>query len=363
MSAFDKVDFTVEIPVGKTPVVLQLSDPQVLDADQSARGRLSAGELAYWRADKLEERCFGFIRETVENTRPDLILIAGDITYGEFDRNGEPLKKFIAFMESFQIPWAPVLGNHETESEMGADWQCAQFENAKYCLFKQRKLTGNGNYSVGIKQGDKLLRAFYMVDSNAGNPSARSLANGHSKHGAGFGEDQIAWYTDGIRALKAESPETKVAFTFHIAISAFEKAYAKYGYEKGNTASCPVDIDRVSNRADGDFGYILHPFGCWDRDETVWKGLKALGVDCVCVGHDHEVCASVVYEGVRLQFGLKSSTYDSNIYRTAEGVCVKSWTPCGTPIVGGTVMELSLDGGIEKAYHYYCKKVGFESVE
>lgn len=358
MSAFDKVDFTVEIPVGKTPVVLQLSDPQVLDADQSARGRLSAGELAYWRADKLEERCFGFIRETVENTRPDLILIAGDITYGEFDRNGEPLKKFIAFMESFQIPWAPVLGNHETESEMGADWQCAQFENAKYCLFKQRKLTGNGNYSVGIKQGDKLLRAFYMVDSNGGRPSETSIANGHSDAPVGFGEDQIAWYTESIRALHDCSKETKVGFVFHIPLAVFKKAYAKYGYD-GTRESCPIEIANDN----GDFGYILHPFGVWDEDETVWKGLKALGVDCVCVGHDHEVCASVVYEGVRLQFGLKSSTYDSNIYRTAEGVCVMSWTPCGTPIVGGTVMELSLDGGIEKAYHYYCKKVGFESVE
>jgi hypothetical protein len=86
-----------------------------------------------------------------------------------------------------------------------------------------------------------------------------------------------------------------------------------------------------------------------------------LGVDSVLVGHDHELCASVVYEGVRLQFGLKSTTYDSNIYIDENGKLKKSWVPAGTPMIGGTVMELTpCDGTIERAYHYYCKNVEFE---
>ena len=352
---WDSIDFLVEIPQGKTPVILQLSDPQTIDSSQSQAGRLSKDELSYWKKDALEARCFGYIREIIENTNPDLILIAGDVTYGEFDHNGEHLKAFVAFMESFQIPWAPVLGNHETESKMGADWQCELFASAKHCLFKQRTLTGNGNYSVGVKQGDKLLRVFYMLDSNGGRPSQTSIANGHSDAPVGFGEDQIAWYTESIRALHDCSKETKVGFVFHIPLAVFKKAYAKYGYD-GTRESCPIEIAN----GNGDFGYILHPFGVWDLDETVWNGLKELGVDCICVGHDHEVNASVVYEGVRLQFGLKSSTYDSNLYLTETGEMVKSWTPCGTPVIGGTVMELSTDGCIENAYHYYCKKVQFE---
>ena len=185
------VDFIVEIPEGKKPVILQLSDPQMLDSSQAVKDRLSDGEGDYWAKDKKEERCFKYIRETVEKTCPDLILIAGDIVYGEFDHNGSALLSFIEFMESLSIPWAPVFGNHETESKMGADWQCQQLENAKYCLFKQRTLTGNGNYSVGIKQGGKITRAFYMVDSNSGSPSELSVANGHSVHPSGFGEDKI----------------------------------------------------------------------------------------------------------------------------------------------------------------------------
>lgn len=355
------IDFLVKIPKNKTPVILQLSDPQLIDSSQVLPGRLSKEESAYWEKDKKEERCFSFIRETVKNTSPDLILIAGDLIYGEFDHDGSALKDFIGFMESFKIPWAPVFGNHETESDMGADWQCAQLMNAENCLFKQRTLTGNGNYTVGIKQGDKLLRIFYMLDSNAGKPSPRSLANGHSQYRIGFGEDQISWYTKSMKQVRSFSPSTKFTFVFHIPISAFEKAYKKYGYASLSAKNCPIDIDHYNDKEIEDFGYILKPFWGWDEEETVWKGFKEFGVDSICVGHNHEVCASVVYEGVRFQFGLKSSTYDSNLYETATGELVQSWIPVGKPIVGGTVMELSADGSIQKAYHYYCKNVRFES--
>ncbi|MBR2374900.1 MAG: metallophosphoesterase [Clostridia bacterium] len=360
MDKFSLVDFLVEIPEGKTPIVLQLSDPQIVDSSQDEQGRLQPGEAPYWAKGKQEARCYGYIREMIENTKPDFILIAGDVVYGAFDHDGTCLQSFVEFMETFEIPWAPVLGNHETESRMGVDWQCAQFEKTKYCLFKQRSFTGNGNYSVGVKQGENLLHAFYMMDSNSGCPSENSLVNGHSKHPAGFGEDQIAWYTESIQAIKSVSPTTGITFTFHIPIYAFEKAYAKYGYVRSDSTSCPIDIDQRAERSAADFGYILHPFGVWDTDERVWNGLKSLGVECICVGHDHEVCASVVYEGVRLQFGLKSSTYDSNLYETPSGERVMSWSPAGKPIIGGTVMELSSNGSIAKAYHYYCKNVQFE---
>ena len=354
------LDFTVEIPKGRKPIVLQLSDPQVLDASQAVAGRLSDGEDSYWAKDKKEERCFKYIREIIENTNPDLILIAGDLVYGEFDHDGSAFISFVEFMEGFNIPWAPVLGNHETESRMGVDWQAALLENAKNCLFKQRTLTGNGNYTVGIMQGGELIRVFYMVDSNSGSPSEKSIENGHSRHGEGFANDQIEWYTSDIKKIKKNYPDIKISFAFHIAISAFERAFEKYGYTRDRGSSVfPIIIDQI-DKSGKDFGVILSPTPTWDKDNVVWEGFKALGVDSVFVGHDHELSASVVYEGVRLQFGLKSSTYDSNIYIDKEGKLRKSWVPAGKPMIGGTVMELAPDGSIEKAYHYYCKNVCFE---
>lgn len=355
------VDFVIEIPEGRTPIILQLSDPQMIDASQAVGGRLRDGEARYWAKDKKEERCFRYIRETVQSIAPDLIVIAGDITYGEFDHDGSALMSFIEFMDGFGIPWAPVLGNHETESMMGADWQCAQLEKSKFCLFKQRKLTGNGNYTVGIKQSGKLIRVFYMMDSNSGSPSEASIANGHSMHPAGFGEDQIAWFTESICEIRGTFPESRLSFVFHVPMAAFEKAFEKYGYVKDRAAKVfPISIDEM-DPSGKDFGMIVHPISCWDEDERVWNIFKDLGVDSVFAGHIHGASAGSTYNGIRCQFGLKSTTYDSNIYINENSVPVESWIPSGIPIVGGTVINLAIDGGeIEKIYHYYCKKVAFE---
>ncbi len=352
------VDFIVEIPKGKTPVILQLSDPQMLDASQAVPGRLSDGEEAYWSKDKKEDRCFKYIRDTVKNTNPDLILIAGDIVYGEFDHDGSAFISFIEFMESFCIPWAPVLGNHETESRMGVDWQCEQLHNAKNCLFKQRSLTGNGNYTVGIKQNGELTRVFYMVDSNSGSPSEKSISNGHSQHKAGFGTDQIDWYTKSIKNIHRVAPNAKISFMFHIPIHAFELAFEKYGYTRDRSVGrFPIVIDDKNGT---DFGVIMYPIDRFDEDNTIYEGFKLLGVDSIFVGHDHEVSAGVILEGIRFQFGLKSTTYDSNIYIDENGSLKKSWVPAGTPMIGGTVLELDNDGTLKNVSHYYCKNVSFE---
>ena len=142
-----------------------------------------------------------------------MIIITGDLVYGEFDDNGTAFLDFVAFMDSFGIPWAPVFGNHDNESAKGVDWQCEQLENAEHCLFKQRTLTGNGNYTVGIVQNNKLLRVFFMMDSNGcGAASDASMANNHTKKSVGFGDDQVEWFVEEAKRIKEASPDTKFSF-------------------------------------------------------------------------------------------------------------------------------------------------------
>lgn len=361
--ALEIPDFIVEVESGRDPIVLQLTDTQIIDSSQQrVSGRLSAGQTAHWSKDQIEERCFDYLRETIETTKPDLILLTGDLVYGEFDDSGESLLALINFMESFEIPWAPVFGNHENESKMGADWQSAQLEEAKNCLFKQRTLTGNGNYTVGIKQDGKLKRVFFMLDSNGcGAMSAESKANGHSVTSVGFGEDQITWYTHTAKQITDLSPDTKITFAFHIQIAAFTQAYAKYGFDNEATAEEPINIDRLPGKEEGDFGYLGKDLkGAWDGGGTVWNGLKELGVDSILVGHEHCNSASVVYEGVRFQFGQKSSTYDRSNYVQRDGRIVGVYPPtAGTPLIGGTVLPLSQkDGSIKDPYIYLCENAG-----
>lgn len=357
----EKVDFVVEVEEGRDPIVLQLSDTQILDAGQQRTAqRLSSVEQAYWATDLVEERCYDYLEEIIRKTHPDLILITGDVVYGEFDDSGRALESLVEFMESFGIPWAPVFGNHDNESKKGVDWQCEQFENAENCLFMQRELTGNGNYTVGIVQGEELKRVFFMMDSNGcGGVSEESLENGHTVSSIGFGRDQMVWYTEVAEQIIELSPDTKFTFAFHIQPSAFADAYEKYGFENNNTEKNPINIDMLSEKAEGDFGYLGADMKSpWDDQYIVWNSFKELGVDSVLVGHEHFNSASVVYDGIRCQYGQKSSTYDRTNF-LKDGKIIGSSCKDLTPLVGGTVIPLSEeDGSIVDPYIYLCNIAG-----
>ena len=349
-------DFLVEVETGRNPVVLQLTDIQIVDAAQARLGREGV-HWTDWATDKMDVRCYNYLTEIINSVKPDLILMTGDNIYGEFDDNGTVLKGLVRFMESFQIPWAPIFGNHDNESKMGADWQSQQFEDAEYCLFEQKTLTGNGNYSVGLAQGNELKRVFYMLDSNGGgNLSEETLANGHSSKIPGFGADQIAWYTEQITALKAVSPDTKISFAWHIPSAIFVDAYKTYGFTNNGTDQNPINIDKLADKKEGDFGYLSEDFRSpWDTTYSVYNGLKKLGVDSIFVGHDHCNSASVVYDGVRFQYGQKSTEYDMFNTLMPDGTFKSTRLIEGTPLIGGTVLPLSEeDGSIVDPYIYYC---------
>ena len=86
--------------------------------------RLTASMIASWARGNIDKNCFNYIAELIENERPDLILLTGDIVYGEFDDSGIIWTRIIDFMDSFGIPWAPIFGNHDNESAKGVAWQC-----------------------------------------------------------------------------------------------------------------------------------------------------------------------------------------------------------------------------------------------
>ncbi|MBO5841941.1 MAG: metallophosphoesterase [Clostridia bacterium] len=358
-AAMELVDFIVSVPADRQAVILQLTDTQIIDASQCRTpDRLGSSQKEIWGADKKDALCYDYLREIITETKPDLILLTGDIVYGEFDDNGSVFLEFVAFMESFGIPWAPVFGNHDNEIAMGVDWQCEQFINAEHCLFVQRELHGNGNYTVGIEQGGKLTRVFVMMDSNGcGNASSASLENKYLRRDSGLTTKQINWYKGVINEIVAISPDTKLSVAFHIQPDVLGDVFAKYGTD----GSTPVYIDYAENRQEGDFGYIGYVHETfWDANKRAWKSFKELGVDSIFLGHEHANSASIVYEGIRVQYGMKSSCYDQVNYVDANGNITFAWVSNDTPLVGGTVMKLDAEGNIVDPYIYYCKNAGAE---
>ena len=346
------VDFTVEIPDGKAPVILHLSDTQMTTSGN------------------IDGLCYNYIRETVQATKPDLILMTGDLVYGRFDETGSMFKSLIACMESFQIPWAPVFGNHDNESLMGVNWQCQQLEAAKYCLFKQGDLAGNGNYSVGLWQNDNLTRVFYMMDSNGcsspmidrnGNKASQGQGDNKVHTSAGIASDQKLWYASSIATLRKACPDVKISFAYHIQNSVMNTVFNQIeGYSVAtNTAGDlknPINLGVETATADGSFGFIgRSPKGPWSGGDYLTE-LKNLGVDSVFMGHEHCNSASIVYQGVRFQYAQKSSQYDRYNVLLGDGSIVSSAAgKSGTPLMGGTVLTLSAtDGAIQNGYLYLC---------
>ena len=83
--------------------------------------------------------------------------------------------------------------------------------------------------------------------------------------------------------------------------------------------------------------------------------MKVLGADSIFVGHEHCNSASVVYDGIRFQYGQKSSEYDRFNCLNADGSITGGYSKTGTSLIGGTVIVLSeTDATIKDAYIYLC---------
>lgn len=356
---FDGCDVVLQFEETRELRLLQLTDMQFIDSEQRRTpDRLSTREIEEWLPEKFALQCGNQMRALVERAKPDLIFITGDLIYGSFDDSGSTLEWFCRLMDSFKIPWAPVFGNHDNESMMGVAWQCQQLENAENCLFKRNSLeTGNGNYTVGIcgKDGN-LQRVFFMMDSNGcGAASVTSMDDGQIRTANGFGKKQLKWLEDEVEKVQSKAKKAKLSLAFHIQTWEFENAFQRYGYLQGTTQSAPINIDLHPNKQQGDFGYVGRDLkGAW-REDRLAALLSKDVIDSVFVGHEHCNNASVVFEGVRYQYGQKCSEYDRKNYLCKDGTIVGSYSEQLPPLMGGTVFSISKDSGeIVNPHVYLC---------
>ncbi len=337
---WELVDHVIEIEEGREARILFLADTQIIDSSQMRTPtRLNQTAIANWAPDKMEENCFKYIEDAVEKVQPDLIIILGDIVYGEFDDAGTSLLALIEEMESYQIPWAPLYGNHENESKKGAKWQTQMLEEAEHCLFKKGDTDGNGNYTIGIKQGDKLVRAFYIMDSNHCKNAYKPEENDVITT-MGFTSNQIVWLHNRMEALQTANVEAvPSSMCYHVPTEEFVFADEQYSNQAASY-TIGTEVQKVAGADDfgsNRMGLANQNFVAPNYNgETFLSILKKFGVDTVFSGHIHKTNTSIMYEGIRWTFGLKTGTYDS--YNAGE--------------LGGTQMLLGEDGYSIKHIYY-----------
>ena len=315
-------DFVLDLPADRSPRILQLTDMQIIDASQQrAPDRLNPREAEVWQPEYIPFQCTDQILSVVAQACPDLIIITGDVIYGEFDDSGRSMELFCDFMDSLGIPWAPVYGNHDNETRRGVDWQNQRFADSSLCLFKKGSVTGNGNYSILLTRNGKPVRALYMMDSGGcmGSPSESA------RRGPGFAADQYDWLYTTAEAVNAAAGEILPSFLgFHIPTIQFHQAAVRKGYQTADEQEKYV-IGVTSPAKDGDFGCKREPISCIPTPDGFVEKLDALGVDGVFVGHCHANNTSVLWEGIRWTYGLKTGQYDYHNEGQLGGTLITLW--------------------------------------
>ena len=319
--AFDGCDFVVRLERSRqgTPIkLLQITDMQFIDAIQKRTpDRLGTDEDIAWHPNNFMAQCGNHITSLIVQTKPDLIFITGDIVYGSFDDTGSTLEWFCSFMDSFEIPWAPTFGNHDNESAKGVDWQCAQFEKSKHCVFQRGNVSGNSNYSVGIAVEDALVRVLHMIDTNG----CHDTNQAHVISKAGIYPDQFALIKEKTKSIrKAQGKPIPAFMAFHIPTESFRIAEEKKGYKNQDHPFYTIGVDVPAS--ENDFGFCYETFTPIKTECDFIDFLHEQNINGVFAGHCHKICTCINFRDICFVFGLKTGQYDYHLPGNVGGTLI-----------------------------------------
>ncbi len=285
---FSQEDYvTIEKDPDKDFVILNLADVQMKD-----------DEIYTIEADET----FALIDSLVEEHKPDLITLSGDNAWAMISTI-----ELIRKLDSYDIPWAPVMGNHDGQGCADEFWPSYLYADAKNCLFEfGPKGMEYGNYIINITENGKIIHTLFMVDTH--NNTEYTLADGSVTGGYDhLWENQMQWYewaVNGISSIEGKTVESTVIM--HIPVYEYKDAWAAAWDAENN---CFREGFEASGGIQEDINSPPVNTGFFDL-------CKRLGStkNMVC-GHDHVNDFSILYEGIRLTYGVKTgycAYYDSD---------------------------------------------------
>lgn len=279
------------------------------------------------------------VKYLVKETKPDLITVSGDLAWaGEF----VSYTNLAQLLDSFDIPWAPVFGNHDNQ---GGEEKLSKvveiFKNSKNCIFEcGDPQYGCGNYVIGIEENGKLIHGIIMMDSH----DRKNLVKENGETEEHWGElysEQFGWYANEVDNLSRLGAKES-SIIMHIPI---------YTYREAIAAALKKDID-----------HSKIPCGkgeqtdCWnegyeDSVGVLYEGICSYPVDngffdlilekgntkTLLCGHDHVNNICVTYKGVRFIYSMK----------TGMG-CY--WNE---KINGGTLLSVDANGKMTEEHYYF----------
>jgi len=293
-------------PKNRDFVVLNLSDPQ-MNGFEWEENHPYGSVLEYT------------IMQLIERNHPDLITVTGDIAYpGDY----ASYERFAQLLDGFGIPWAIVWGNHDHQNGIEPIAKAAElFKKHPLCQFEDGDPAyGNGNYILGVCEGDTPLTALFMIDSH--NAMEATMENGEKKWVYDkLWPNQLDWISKEATQLKHDGFKDAIML-LHIPLFCY-RAAALTAFPEG----CGGDSEIYGQQHEL---IASHPF-----EDSVLPVLKKSNlITHVLAGHDHCNNFMIDHEGIRLMFACK----------TGPG-CY--WQE---KLNGGTVITVN-NNGIHMVYH------------
>ena len=201
---------------GKTNVHHKITD-YILEDDYVDDYRiLQLTDIHLGDKDNYQEH-FDFMDLTIEESKPNLIVITGDLfTFA----SKTTAKRLINYFNSKNCKWTATFGNHDEQCYFSVDWFTSQLEKAgDKCLFvdyEDDDVQGNANFAINLMKGGNVFEQLIIMDSNRYNFGGKGYF-GYDY----FKDNQIKWYEDLVDYTKAPN-----LMFYHIPLPQVRDAWA-----------------------------------------------------------------------------------------------------------------------------------------
>ena len=260
---------------------------------------LHLGNKRAWKADMLT---FRRVEWLIEQTKPDIIAITGDLFTGEKPDGHVLAMAAVNFFDQYDIPYFYIFGNHDPEGNIGREPFRQVFDvshNGLLGYHMDRDSSVKHDYKITVKINDTPVWNLFAFDS------------GSEKGFKSIKTDQLEWFKKtSLQDDKKYGREIPATAFLHIPL----KQYQDLWYD-----------DSIPKNG------ILHEKVCYEEDDgSVYDFFLKHGHirACFC-GHDHDNNYNGIYKGgILLAYG----------HVTGESGYHRHWPP------GGTLITLPLDG-------------------
>lgn len=284
LKQIDDETFTLKIPKGRDFKILQLTDLHL------GFGPLSKGR------DKL---ALDAVRKLIKKSKPDMMVLTGDSIFPFLPKAGtlnnrNQAKKLMAFLDSFEIPYTLVFGNHDCEigSNCNKEELAELYKKGKYCILTEgrKELTGVGNFLIELVDDlGKVPLSLVMLDSNMYGEGGW-FYSGFDR----IQDDQVDWCMERLNALKQEYPDMNAMAFFHMPLREFKEAYEKMKLGDKSVIYCHGSVGEKNEY----FG--ISKFESTFFDRAVENGV----IKWMFCGHDHLNTLSLIYKGIQMTYGM-----------------------------------------------------------